>query len=399
MLPSPPLPPNPFADDMILSLDLAMETVVLAGRLWYQVYSEEELLEKLPAKYTLRSYRDVGSTEVMIVSSETTPEELGKILVVFRGTDDTPDGDWLTNLMIPQVPFGPPGKELYATTVVEGRDWTTGGIKNVTVPVRVHKGFNQVFSDDLYEYIVEKLQTEQLLGRTSPDGSSYYNNTVHFMGHSLGGANAQLMGTYFAHLNPEIQTYITTLGSPRQGNLAYKVFAESVPNLATWRLVFCNDIVPRVPNVRYYHAGHMMYFACAEDDGSSDSNPVGAYFRHAGDPILGKAGIALSKWIVSSSAGASMITDHLGGAYLQWLDSAYASLEGLQSNWTTVFESEEENKEDDERKLLQVENTNDGGKQASPQKMERQHQNYEQILQELKANGAMKGLRGFPIPH
>ena len=67
----------------------------------------------------------------------------------------------------------------------------------------------------------------------------YYDSKISFGGHSLGGADSQLFGTYFAHFHPEVETYITTLGSPRQGNFAYKVLVELMPNLSVWRMVNC----------------------------------------------------------------------------------------------------------------------------------------------------------------
>ena len=57
------------------------------------------------------------------------------------------------------------------------------------------------------------------------------------------------------------------------------------------------------------------------------------------------------------------------------MDSAAA----FQEYWTTAFASEAEG----ERRNLQI--TESG------------HQGYEQVLESLKAQGAFKGLRGFPI--
>eukprot|EP00980_Cylindrotheca_fusiformis_P009023 scaffold1934_cov79-Cylindrotheca_fusiformis.AAC.12 len=344
-LPSPlPLDANPFADDNgILPVDLAYETVDLAGRFIYSINDASQAVDVLPNKYTVHSFQDTGSTEVMIVSTESSSSSLeseqqdgkGRIMVVFRGTDETADGDWLTNIDLPKVPsFGPPNRTLSASLVVPALDYFSGELKNSTISLKVHRGFNNgVFSDGLYDHVVSILNSNSLLGR---DNGTYYDHTVHFMGHSLGGANAQLMGTYYAHFHPTISVHITSLGAPRQGNLAYKILAESIPNLSIWRMVYCNDIVPRVPNIRYHHAGHLLYYQC--DD--NDENDVGAnaYYRQSGDPIQGYAGVSLWDWTVSPLAGLDLVNHHLGNQYMEWLELALHDT----SFWTDAFELEEE---------------------------------------------------------
>jgi hypothetical protein len=77
-----------------------------------------------------------------------------------------------------------------------------------------------------------------------------------------------------------------------------------------------------------------------------------------------------------------MFSDHLGGQYLAWLDSAAASEEGLQSNWSSTFASEMMGEEQRRLEAQDEQGTN---------------QDYGQILQQLKAQGLFQGLRGFPI--
>lgn len=410
-LPSPPLGINSFADSEILSADLAREAVLLAGSLIYQIENETQALELLPEEYTFHTFQDTGSTEVMIISTETTTTtntttnktKQGKIIVLFRGTDGTADGDWLTNIDLPKVPYGPPNKTLSATTIVASLDFKTGKIKNSTISLKVHRGFNGVFSDGLYEHVVSVLENDALLGRRNIDNSSsyyYYQNTVHFMGHSLGGANAQLMGTYFAHFNPDIQTHITSLGAPRQGNFAFKILAESLPNLVTWRMVFCNDVVPRVPSVRYYHAGHLMFHRC-EDDSVPDGDRVGAYYRQDGDPAKGFAELPWFQWALSPFAGLDLVNHHLGGQYSEWLDSATDDIDssmGLFTNWTDAFETVTE----ENTRLLKAAATAAASKRSgnTPTMQQQQQLDYKEALQALEAlstQGALQRLRGSPL--
>jgi hypothetical protein len=107
-LPSPPLPANAFADQL-LDVSLAHEIVYLAGRLIYQMLDEEMAKSLLPPDYTFHFWADTGSTEVLIVTTKhkIITGKKGKIFVLFRGTDNTPDGDWLRNINLPKVPYGP----------------------------------------------------------------------------------------------------------------------------------------------------------------------------------------------------------------------------------------------------------------------------------------------------
>ena len=108
-LPSPPLARNEFADGTILDVDVAYESVYLAGRFIYSVLTADEAEQNLPASYTFHSFYDKGSTEAMVITSDHSLSndgkilKRGKIIVIFRGTDDTPDGDWLTDLDLPLV--------------------------------------------------------------------------------------------------------------------------------------------------------------------------------------------------------------------------------------------------------------------------------------------------------
>jgi hypothetical protein len=322
IVPSPPLLSNPFADEMI-SVERAQVSVFLACWLVYRMdfNNQTNVEEWVPDDYTLQMYKDTGSTEALILTKE------GSIYVVFRGTDDTEDGDWLTNLNGIKVPLGPPNQTLKATAVVENFDFKTARRKNRTLSMAVHKGFNQVFSDNLYEDIVEVV--DDLL-----QDEETYNNTIYFVGHSLGGANAQVMGSYYAHFHPRIQTYVTTFGSPRQGNFVYKLFGESMPNLNVWRLVYCRDVVARMPSVRYYHTGHLLWNHCARD---GNANKVQAFYRQAGDLFRDLSHVPLLEWVVRPSDGTAIIADHFSPLYLGWIDIAKESLGA--SNWTNTFES------------------------------------------------------------
>jgi len=359
ILPTPPLPKNTFADQM-LDLKVAYECVHIAGKLIYQIANKEEAVEILPSMYDVWSFYDTGSTEVMVLSTNHTTSdsssggggggEIGKIMVVFRGTDETLDGDWLTNINVPKVPYGPRGQTIKAE--VKAPNYL--GLEQ-TYDLKVHRGFNNVFSGGLYEKVLKDIET--LLQRTMMGGEGndlYYNNTIHFYGHSMGGANAQIFGTYYAFFHSHIKTYVTTLGAPRQGNYAYKILVESLQNLSVWRMVNCRDVVPRVPQFQFYHAGHLLWKRCDppekdKNDSTKDETSitndeslldeknevVEAYYRQSGDE--GQELIATPSTFIVRQYEPTIISDHFGDAYLEWL--GYASGIRNGANWTTYFQS------------------------------------------------------------
>lgn len=327
-LQSPP-PRVPFADDLssFLSVQEAHEMVHLAGTLIYKM-NNSNAASLVPEGYKFHLYLDTGSTEVLILTTTTSSN---RILVIFRGTDDTLDGDWLTNINVPKVQYGPPD------AILDGKVTARNvfGFQE-EFNIRVHRGFNSVFSNGLYESVSEVIGP-LLLERHEQDGvgesSLVFGNEVYFGGHSLGGANAQVFGTYFAFFHPTINTHITTLGSPRQGNYAYKVLGESLMNLRVWRLVNCRDVVPRAPLFQYYHSGHLVWKRCDGPMNDKIGNAVvEAYYRDSGEIDLNYAHVP-SSFVVRSNEE-TMISDHFGGSYIEWVQ--YALQTGR--NWTSVFE-------------------------------------------------------------
>jgi len=315
-IPSPPLPSNHFADQM-QTLQLFHEMVHLSATTYKIINDDIDPASVWPGRYTLHLWSDGFSTDYAVLTSETTQQEQGKIYVVFRGTDETLDGDWITNANVPKGPFGPPGGVIEATVNATNM---FGDME--TFELQVHRGFNSVFSNNAYMKIINIITP--FLQRKDDHGNLYYNNSVYFAGHSLGGANAQLLGTYYAVLNPHINTYVTTLGSPKQGNYAYKLLGESLTNLSVWRLVLCRDVVPRIPLIQYYHSGHIMWKRCIDQpwgdrfDVVDKDDLVQAYYRQAGDEDQGYADLPQS-WMIQYNEP-TIISDHFAGAYMNWIE-------------------------------------------------------------------------------
>jgi pimeloyl-ACP methyl ester carboxylesterase len=321
--------PNPFGDTQ-RELSDTVEAAFLST-LVYQL-DETNYLDKVPAPYTPLRLWDSGSTDALFTRTQ------DRIFLVFRGTDESEDGDWATNLDLLQDVFGPPEGPIVEGVIYDNRD---GELEAWNI--RVHEGFNTaLFSQSLFD-----VASDILLDF----------DTVWICGHSLGGANSQLFGTYFAYRYPEVNTYVTTFGSPRIGNYGFKVWADSLKNLNVWRFVNRRDLVPRTPSTNYDHAGHIMWKEpCEGCDG-----PVVAHYRQTGDPEqgyegIGSAGFTLCKSIRGeielcvthpslikaildavfiAARGNESITDHYMVGYNEWLQ--FAELDP-STNYTCGFE-------------------------------------------------------------
>ncbi|MCP5159239.1 MAG: lipase family protein [Gammaproteobacteria bacterium] len=136
----------------------------------------------------------------------------GEVLLVTRGTQSKPD--WLSNLNI-GVQMGPGGYP-------------------------VHAGFNDVWKSFSAEIIA-------FLRNRNP-------TTIHCVGHSLGGALANLNADYLSAAGAgQIKLY--TFGAPRTG---VSLFAESlssrVGNDNIFRVYHAADPVPMIPVFPFQHA-------------------------------------------------------------------------------------------------------------------------------------------------
>lgn len=144
-----------------------------------------------------------------------------KIIVVFRGTENSED--WRTNIKLRKVD-GPEGQ--------------------------VHRGFKTSL-DDAWPTILKRITAL----RTN-------NQPIWFTGHSLGGALATMACATLkqddAH-NYEIAG-VYTFGQPRVGDAAFAKWLSNSMKGRFFRLVNNNDMVARIPRIRYQHVGQLLYF-------------------------------------------------------------------------------------------------------------------------------------------
>jgi hypothetical protein len=224
-----------------------------------------------PTMYSLVSFVDTGDTKYWIGYSS------DKLILAIRGSDGFADFVVDTNSSFTDL--GPTGR-----VFKEEMFFVNGTMQVERVPVQVHSGFNQIF--DHYDNI-EMLLSPYL---SEPDAYTHGKtafDTLYVIGHSLGGAQASLLATYFSFQNPAIAVRATTFGQPRAGNRGFKIFSESIPNLNLWRVVNLDDVVPRLPFAGYHHAGHLLW----RRDINKTTVAYEAYFRTIGNRMLGLGGI------------------------------------------------------------------------------------------------------------
>jgi pimeloyl-ACP methyl ester carboxylesterase len=115
---------------------------------------------------------------------------------------------------------------------------------------RVHRGF----------YEAMKAVESDLLARLGEAQGA----RLWVTGHSLGGALAMLWALWAAQNGHDIAG-VYTFGQPRAGDAAFSQLYDSILKTRTWRSVYAEDIVPRVPWLlgRYHHAGHEVFYPSA----------------------------------------------------------------------------------------------------------------------------------------
>ena len=131
--------------------------------------------------------------------------------------------------------------------------------KNVGKGVRVHRGFHNGFKRI-------KNQIKRVLGEHSPQ-------EVIFIGHSRGGAIAQVAAWFFSD-KYNVSCY--SFASPRVGNKAFKKHLDlKVP--VNIRVAIDSDVAPKVPNINYFHAGTLIRLP--KQKGLFKSHSIATHYR------------------------------------------------------------------------------------------------------------------------
>lgn len=143
-----------------------------------------------------------------------------KIIIAFRGTENM--DDWKTNLKLTKAA------------------WKAG---------MVHSGFSSSINS-VWPTATARLNSL----RTN-------NQPIWLTGHSLGGALATLAcGLLDDELPENAIAGVYTFGQPRVGDTIFAQTIDKKVKKRFFRVVNNNDIVPRIPRVKYQHVGNQLYF-------------------------------------------------------------------------------------------------------------------------------------------
>ncbi|KAL3797829.1 hypothetical protein HJC23_006867 [Cyclotella cryptica] len=264
----------------------------------------------LPEGVTCLHYshdHDLG-TQVLIVRSSIH----NYVTVVYAGTDD-----FQTALMDGDILMGSFGSS--STTTTNNTNSTEPSTKRMDemdklfeeVPqeVRVHRGFNSaVFDNDGFLNVLRCVTSARLDGSCDDAGaedtqmdttmlSGFTPYQLYTTGHSLGAADSVLLGAALHLAFPQENIQSINFGCPKIGNVEWSYWIDSlqlgtstghdnssrVGSFEVFRFVNKIDLVPRLPELLFQHAGHTLQM--------SIGGVIRAYYNHWGDGDLGYAGV------------------------------------------------------------------------------------------------------------
>ncbi|VVB01295.1 unnamed protein product [Arabis nemorensis] len=171
-----------------------------------------------------------------------------RVVIAFRGTEQTKWKDLQTDLMLVPVGLNP--------------ERIGGDFKQ---EVQVHSGFLSAY-DSVRIRIISMLK--MAIGYIDDVAEREDKWHVYVTGHSLGGALATLLAIELASSQlakrGEITVTMYNFGSPRVGNKKFaEVYNQKVKD--SWRVVNHRDIIPTVPRLMgYCHVAHPVYLAAGE---------------------------------------------------------------------------------------------------------------------------------------
>jgi predicted lipase len=114
----------------------------------------------------------------------------------------------------------------------------------------VHSGF-MACARDLRSVVADAL--EPIFQTAEATGSK---PSIHYTGHSLGGAVAVLLALDLMEAYPKAPVTVHTFGCPRLGDSPFKQYVSSNPGIDVYRFVNCNDIIAMLPVYAFFtHVG------------------------------------------------------------------------------------------------------------------------------------------------
>jgi hypothetical protein len=296
--PIPPPPPNPvLVQDVITRVNGSSATrnidgidftesqlknmssgdVVYDGRVqWALVkalltdsvvaYGTREANAFFRAHASSRTVKNRVSEHIALLTHTQLPRYL---VIACRGTMDI--SDWMTNLNTLLV--NPPAQRFVEYS---GNHQTLASASTTWEQVQVHKGFEDMVEQEAKELV--KVLTQTLFQAHNVQNEKF---PVYFVGHSLGGAMAQLISlrrdvrtalVKFLGYEPAIQ--VCTFGAPRVGNGFWKNYVDSQPRFSVTRFENVADVVPYLPPILFGYTDVGLGFILHSDGITQVASPT-----------------------------------------------------------------------------------------------------------------------------
>ncbi|KAH0739939.1 hypothetical protein KY290_038644 [Solanum tuberosum] len=254
-----------------------------------------------------------------------------RLVVAFRGTEQTKWKDLVTDLML--VPAGLNPERI-------GGDFKQ--------EVQVHSGFLSAY-DSVRISLISLIK--KAIGYRDDDLDTPNKWHVYVTGHSLGGALATLLALELSSSqlakHGAIRVTMYNFGSPRVGNKKFsEVYNEKVKD--SWRVVNHRDIIPTVPRLMgYCHVAQPVYLAAGDPKNTMDNMEL-LEDGYQGD-VIGEAtpDVIVSEFMKGEKELIEKILNteiniflaiRDGSALMQHMEDFYyiTLLENVRSNYRTV---------------------------------------------------------------
>ncbi|TMW94736.1 hypothetical protein EJD97_009866 [Solanum chilense] len=254
-----------------------------------------------------------------------------RLVVAFRGTEQTKWKDLVTDLML--VPAGLNPERI-------GGDFKE--------EVQVHSGFLSAY-DSVRIRLISLIK--KAIGYQDDDLDTPNKWHVYVTGHSLGGALATLLALELSSSQlakrGAIRVTMYNFGSPRVGNKKFaEVYNEKVKD--SWRVVNHRDIIPTVPRLMgYCHVAQPVYLAAGDPQNTMDNVEL-LEDGYQGD-VIGEAtpDVIVSEFMKGEKELIEKILNteiniflaiRDGSALMQHMEDFYyiTLLENVRSNYRTV---------------------------------------------------------------
>lgn len=201
------------------------------------------------------------------------PTDANLIVISFRGTEPFDADDWITDFDYSWYEIPNLGKVHmgFLEALGLGNRTNTASFQQLLQLTDNQSVTNNQGDKTVYPFMVETSAYFVVRSKLKSLLEEHKNAKFMVTGHSLGGALAILFPTVLVFHEEEAVLQrllgVHTFGQPRVGNRELGRYVESKlqqPNPRYYRMVYCNDLVPRLPyddkTFLYKHFGVCLYY-------------------------------------------------------------------------------------------------------------------------------------------